>query len=150
MVGNGRKWFVIEPHSPYFFTHQKDPTSSLAVVFDEKNYDLWERAVRTALKAKNKLGLIDKTLSRLEPKEGEEFLEADAWDMANSMLCLWLANVIDSKLRISIAYSDIAKITWDDMKKHYTLANTKKIHQLIANISNCNQSDLHVDVFYSK
>ena len=73
--------------------------------------------MRMALKAKNKLGFIDGTLTRPEAKEGEEFSERDAWDMTNSMLCSWLLNVIDLKLRTSIAYLDTAKVMWDNLNK---------------------------------
>ena len=94
------------------------------VMFDGKNYGLWERAVRTALKAKNKLPFIDGKLTRPSEKEDEEFLECHAWDMVNSMLCSWLLNVIDPKLRMTIAYSDTAEIMWDDPKKRDGAANS--------------------------
>ena len=150
MSGGQKTRFVIEPHSPYFLHPSEGPGVMItAVVFDGKNYDLWERAVRTALKAKNKIVFIDGTLTRPTPKENEEFSEADAWDMVNSMLCSWLLNVVDPKLRMSIAYSDTAKTMWDDMKKRYAMANTPKIHQLKANIANCKQGDLEVADFYS-
>jgi len=55
-------------------------------IFDGENYDLWEKAVWTALKSKNKLGFIDETLKKLEVKEGD-FTEYHAWDMVNSMVC---------------------------------------------------------------
>ena len=106
--------------------------------------------MRMALKAKNKLGFIDGTLTRPEAKEGEEFSERDAWDMTNSMLCSRLLNVIDSKLRMSIAYSDTAKVMWDDLNKRYAMANTPKLHQLKATIANCKQGDLDIGEFYSK
>ena len=106
--------------------------------------------MRTALKAKNKLVFIDETLTRPQPKEDEEFSEADAWDMTNSMLCSWLLNIIDPKLRMSITYSDTVKIMWDDMKKQYAVANTPKLHQLKANIANGEQGDLDIGGFYSK
>ena len=104
-----------------------------------KNYDLW------ASKAKNKLEFIDGTLTRPKAKEGEDFSEADAWYMTNSMLCSWLLNVVDPKLHTSTA-----KIIWDDMKKRYAMTNTPKIHQLKANIANCKQGDLDVGHFHSK
>ena len=66
------------------------------------------------------------------------------------MLCSWLVNVIDSKLRMSITYSDAAKIMRDDMKKHYALSNILKTHHLKAHISNCKKGDLNVGDFYSK
>jgi len=109
----------------------------IAVIFDGKNYDLWERVVRMALKAKNKLEFIDRTLPRPNTTEDEDFSEANARDMTNLMLCSWLVNVIEPKLRMSVAYSDRAKLMWEDMKKRYALANTPKIHQFKAHISNC-------------
>ena len=134
---------ITESHSPYFLYPSKGPGMMITVViFDGTNYDLWQRDVRKALKAKNKLCFIDGSLPRPEPKKGEELSEADAWDMANSILCSWLLNIIDPKLHMSIGYSDIANIMWDDMKKRYAMANAPKIHQLKANIANCKQGDL--------
>ena len=45
------------------------------------------------MKVKNKLGFIDKNLTKPELKEGEGFFEYHAWDMVNSMVCSWLLNV---------------------------------------------------------
>ena len=112
MAGGGdKRWFIIEPHSPYFLHPSELPNTFITVVvFDRNNYDLWERAVRTALRAKNKLGFINGSLTRPTAKENEVFSELDAWEMANSMLCPWLLNVIDPKPRMSVAYSDTALI----------------------------------------
>ena len=53
MSGGDKNRFVIEPHSRYYLHPSEGPGVLItAVVFDGKNYDLWERAVRTALKAK--------------------------------------------------------------------------------------------------
>ena len=56
---------MIENHSPYFL-HPSDGLGVLitVVIFDGKNYDLWEKVVRATLKAKNKLGFIEETLKR--------------------------------------------------------------------------------------
>ena len=59
----------------------------MVVIFEGNNYNLWEQAVRTTLKAKNKLVFVDGTLTRPDLKEGEEFSEVDTWDMVNSVLC---------------------------------------------------------------
>ena len=64
---SGKK-FVIENHSPYYLAPSEGPDGLItAVIFYGKNYDLWERAVRTALKAKNKLGFIEGTLKKPKP-----------------------------------------------------------------------------------
>ena len=102
-------WFIIEPHSPYYLHPSERPSALItAVVFHCKNYDLWEKAIHTALKAKNKLRFIDGTLKSPEPNENEEFSEYHAWDMANSMICSWIVNVIEPRLR-PMAYAGSAK-----------------------------------------
>ena len=68
-----------------------------SVIFNGKNYELWQKAVRTALKSKNKLGFIEGTLTKPTPK-GEDLSELNAWEMVNSMICSWIINVIDPKL----------------------------------------------------
>ena len=127
MTSDGQnKRFIIEPHSPYYLHPSEGPGVLITVeVFDGNNYDLWEKAVRTALKAKNKLGFIDGTLSKPEVKEGD-FTEYHAWDMVNSMICSWLLNVIERKLRPSVAYAETAKAMWEDLHKRYGVASAQK------------------------
>ena len=89
----------------------------MTVIFDGKNCELWEWAITIALKVKNKLSFINGTVERPEATDDEDFFECNAWDMANSMLCSWLLRVIDPKLRMTIAYCDMAKDMWDDLRK---------------------------------
>ena len=98
-MGGEKKNFIIETHSPYFLHPSEGPGMLIsAVIFNGKNCDLWQRAIRNALRAKNKLGFIEGTLKRPEKEPDKDFSEADAWDLVNSMLCSWLLNVIDPKL----------------------------------------------------
>jgi len=87
------------------------------------------RTVRIALRAKTKLGFIDAMLGRPNEKGNEDFTECHVWDMVNSMLCSWMLNIIDPKLRMSIAHSETAKTMWGDLKKRYGMPNTPKAHQ---------------------
>jgi len=123
--------FIIEPHSPYYL-HPSDGPGALimAVVFNGKNYDLWEKAIHTSLKAKNKLGFIDRTLKKPKPNENEEFWGYHAWDIANSMICSWIINIIEPQLHPSIAYADSAYTMWNDLRKRYAVANAPRIYQL--------------------
>ena len=64
--------FIIDPQSPYYLHPSEGPGILItAVCFDGKNYDLWERAVRTTLRAKNKLGFINGTLTKPEDKKDD-------------------------------------------------------------------------------
>jgi len=146
-----KKGFVIEPHSPYYLHPAEGPGVLITtVIFDGKNFDLWEIAVRMALKAKNKLGFIEGTLKRPAETSDEDFSEANAWDIVNSMLCSWLLNIIDPKLRMTVAYSETAYAMWNNLKRRYSVANTPKIYQLKAAIADCKQGILEVGEFYSK
>jgi len=76
MGDNEKGRFIIEPHSPCFLHPSEGPGAIITtVIFDGKNYELWERAVTTALKVKNKLGFIDGTLERATAKYDKEFSE---------------------------------------------------------------------------
>ena len=84
---SGKK-FLVENHSPYYLHPSEGPGGLItAVIFDGTNYDLWARAVKIALKAKNKLGFIEGTLPIPEPKVGEDTAELQTWEMINSMIC---------------------------------------------------------------
>ena len=79
---------MIDPHSPYYLHPSDGPGVAItSVVFNGKNYDLWQRAVRTALRSENKLGFIDGTLKKPELKQGKDSIEHNAWEMVNSMVC---------------------------------------------------------------
>jgi len=87
------------------------------------------KAVRTALKFKNKLGFIEETLKKLVSKEGEDTPKLHAWEMANSMIRSWILNFIDPKLRASIAYNDTTEFMWQNLNKLYAVSDAPKIHQ---------------------
>ena len=74
------------------------------MTFNRKNYNMWYKAVRTASTAKNKLGLIEGTLTKPKSKDDDDPTELKAWEMLNSMICSWMVNVINPKLHISMAY----------------------------------------------
>ena len=100
MAGGDKKNFVVEFHSLYFLHPSEAPRMMITVVvLDGKNYELWQHAVRTTLKAKNKLGFNEGTLKRPEKVTEQEFSEAGPWDLVNSILYSWLLNMIDPKLQ---------------------------------------------------
>ena len=59
-------------------------------------------------------------------------------------------NVIEPKLRSSIAYIDTAELMWSNLKKCYATASAPKKHQLKASLAYCKQGGMNVVEFYSK
>ena len=118
--------------------------------FDGNNYDLQEQAVRTALKAKNKLSFIDGKITKPKVNEWEISAEATAWDIVNSMITSWIINVIDPKLHISVAHSKSICEIKENIKKKYSMPNIPRIHKLKSESASCTQGNLEVVEFLSK
>ena len=60
MADSSKKQFIVEPHSPYFLHPSEGPGAMItAMIFDGKNYELWERVVTTALKVNKQTGLYN-------------------------------------------------------------------------------------------
>ena len=139
------KEFTIDSKSPYFL----DPSGSsgamtTSIKFNGKNYDLWEKAVRTALKAKNKLGFIDGSIT----KPTTDLEELSAGEIVNSMIRSWILNVIDWKLHTSVAYIDSAQEMWNNIQKRYAVPYIPRIHQLKAKIASCKQTNKKWWIFF--
>ena len=119
----------------------------LAIKFDGENYNLWEQAVRTALKAKNKLGFIDGRKTKLKVKEGEDTTQLNAREIVNSMITSWIINVINPKLHASVMYVESAQ---EKTTKCYSIPYLPRIHQLKAEIASFKQGDQEVVEFFTK
>ena len=104
------------------------------------------------MKAKNKLRFIEETLKQLKQAIDQDFSEVDVWDMANSILCLWLPNIIDPKLCMSIAYAKTVHGMWEDLKKRYLVSSAPKYTSLRREleITNFKQGTLDIVEFYNK
>ncbi|KAA8545399.1 hypothetical protein F0562_020183 [Nyssa sinensis] len=134
--------------SPLYLHPSDSPGASItSCIFNGENYETWEKAVRNALRAKNKLGLIDGTVKR---SKEEGTLEAQAWDICNSMLISWLFNVIDQKLHPSITYAESAKALWDDLRERFSIGNAPRIYQLKSELASLKQGDKNVMGYYTR
>jgi len=53
------------------------------------------------------------------------------------MICSWILNVIDPKLRTSITYVETAELMWTNLRKRYAIFNAPKIRQLKTKLVEC-------------
>ena len=70
-----------------------------------ENYDEWARAMKNSLRARRKLGFIDRTITKLE--EGSSVMED--WLTIQAMLVSWILNTIEPFLRTAMSYLETAK-----------------------------------------
>ncbi|KAJ4746686.1 Retroelement pol polyprotein-like [Rhynchospora pubera] len=137
----------IDSSSPFYFSPSDNPGMSItSCILKGENYDLWVKAMRNSLRAKNKLGFVDGTINKLKLTDSQ----VAVWDSSNSMLVSWLFNSIDSSLQPSVAYFETAKELWDDLKERFSVGNAPRIYQLKSDIAGAKQQGQSVVTYYTR
>ncbi|XP_058777098.1 uncharacterized protein LOC131651452 [Vicia villosa] len=130
-----------------FFMHPSDnPGLSLvSPVLNNNNFHSWSRAIKLALRSKNKLGFIDGTLPR--PKSSDsKYL---AWDRCNNMVMAWLTNSIDKENSESVLWMDSAKEIWDELHERYHQGDIFRISDLQEEIYAHKQGDQTITQYFT-
>lgn len=114
--------------SSYFLHHNDNPGILLvSQLLSEDNYNSWSRSMRIALRAKNKLGFIDGSLSFSSNSTDPTH---DAWHRYNDMMFSWILNYVSKKIAASCIYIDTAIALWADLKERFSQSNRPRIFQL--------------------
>ncbi|KAJ3698018.1 hypothetical protein LUZ61_001723 [Rhynchospora tenuis] len=134
-------------NSPFYLSPSDSPGMLISsCILKGDNYDLWVKAMRNALRAKNKLGFVDGTIT--EPAVATA--EAAVWGSCNSMLVSWLFNCIDPTLQPSVAYFETVKELWDDLKGRFSVGDVPRIYQLKADIAGAKQQGQPIVEYYTR
>lgn len=89
--GTAFGFFFDDSSSPYHLSNSDNPGLALvSTPLAESNYNSWRRAMVIALRAKNKLYLVDETL----PAPDDDELFSASWSHCNSMVISWLLNSV--------------------------------------------------------
>ncbi|KAJ3704814.1 hypothetical protein LUZ61_008519 [Rhynchospora tenuis] len=137
---------VIDSTSPFYLNSSDNPGMSISsCILKENNYDLWVKAMKNSLRAKNKLGFLDGTV--VKPTTAPE---SDLWEICNHMLVSWLFNSIAPKLQPSVAYFETAKELWDDLRDRFSVGNATRIHQLKSDLAAAKQQGQYVVTYYTR
>ncbi|KAL2894019.1 Retrovirus-related Pol polyprotein from transposon RE1 [Bienertia sinuspersici] len=111
------------------------------------NYEEWSRSLRNNLRAKNKLGSIDSTISK--PKADSADLAQ--WGIVNSMLVAWIYNTLDVSIGSTVRLpDDDAKTMWDDLKARFSIGNGLHILELKSLIADCRQRGRSVATYFGE
>ncbi|KAF5444667.1 hypothetical protein F2P56_033784 [Juglans regia] len=139
---------LTDPNNPFRLDNGDNPAVILVTDFlTNDNYITWSRAMRRALRAKNKLGFISGSLS--QPTDPNDPL-LDLWNRCNDMVVSWLQNSICPSIRSSIAFVDDAREIWLDLEDRFAHQNGPRIYQLKKNLASLLQESDTVSVYYGK
>ena len=79
----------------------------VSALLNGENYISWNRSVKIALGAKNKLNFVDGTPS---PE-----MDYTTWKKADCMVMSWLLNSISKDIAESFVYSNSSKDLWEEI-----------------------------------
>ncbi|KAF9684635.1 hypothetical protein SADUNF_Sadunf04G0139100 [Salix dunnii] len=125
-------------------------TSVLSLVTDPlttENYVTWARAMRRVLRAKNKLGFVDGSITK--PSDPNDPLR-EAWERCNDMIVSWIHNSVSSSVKSSFVLVDNACEIWNELCERLTQQNGPRIFQLKGALANLTQGNDLVNVYYGK
>lgn len=117
---------LVKLHASHpLFLHRNDHSGMLLVshVLNENDYHQWQRSMKVALSAKNKIGMINGT--NIKPPISSKYYEH--WVRCNDMIVAWLLNVVSTEIISSIVYVDTACDIWDDLNTRLTQSNAPQI-----------------------
>ena len=124
-----------------FYIHHSDSPSAVLVSpsLSGDNYGTWVRAITMALRAKNKLGLVDGTIMKPNTQP-----ESQKWERCNDLVSSWILNSVSNEIRNSILYAENAREIWVDLRERFSQSNAPKIYQLKQSIASLKQDDLSI------
>jgi hypothetical protein len=146
--GEGKSPVALTPTSPYYLSPSDNPgTPLVAATLKGENHRTWACSMKTALRAKMKLGFIDGTIT----KPGKKTADYLNWEKADSMVMAWIINATDPKLHGSISHATTARDLWLDLEERFAQTNAPRIHQLWRNLCLMQKDDeLSVTEFYTQ
>jgi hypothetical protein len=107
---------------PLAIHHSDNPATVLVTpLLTVDNYGSWSRAVTMALRAKNKFGFVDGTLT--SPKNKDDIPK---WQRCNDMVASWILNSVSTEIRPSILYAETTAQIWTDLKDRFSQSNAPK------------------------
>ncbi|KAK1422630.1 hypothetical protein QVD17_17916 [Tagetes erecta] len=135
--------------SDLLYLHPSD-SSSLTIISIKlkgtENYSVWANAIKLALRAKNKMGFIDKTCK----KPTDDNVLANQWDRCNSVVLTWLLNSVSEELYVGQVYSELASDVWDDLNETYNKIDGSVMFSLYQKINSVTQNGSSVSDYYHR
>ncbi|KAL0316466.1 UNVERIFIED_CONTAM: hypothetical protein Sradi_5524800 [Sesamum radiatum] len=111
-----------------------------------KNYLNWSYAIKSALRAKMKLGFIDGTLTKPDVSD----TSFEKWIRVDSMVTTWILNSISKEIVEGFMYTKSSRSLWLDLEEWYGRCNGPQLYQLQCEIIVLSQGSLTVEAYFTK
>lgn len=119
--GSGTPKYVHVDFDDPLYIHPSDNAVTSVITIKltgNENFRVWRSAMTRGLKARNKLGFVDGTITR----EKNDDTKSSKWERVNAVVCNWLLGLISETIYASHVYSDNAKSILDELFETYNKA----------------------------
>lgn len=137
-----------DPSNPFHLDNGKNLTIILVTeLLTIDNYATWYRAMRRALRVKNKLSFNSGAI--LQPTDPEDPL-LKLWECCNGMVVSWIQNSISLSIKSSVMFVDDAREIWLNLQDPFSRKNGPQIFQLKKTIFSLRQEHDSVSIYHGK
>ncbi|XP_035545928.1 uncharacterized protein LOC118348418 [Juglans regia] len=117
-----------DPSNPFHLDNGNNPAMLLVTdPLNPNNYPTWSRAMRHALRSKNKVGFVTGDIPR---PSGPDDPLLEPWECYNDMMASWLQNSISASIISSVVFVDDAQDIWLNLQDRFSDQNGPRIFQL--------------------
>lgn len=134
--------------SSVYYIHPSDAntTQLVSVKFNGTNYNNWKRSMLLILSTKNKLGLVNGTLTM----PATTSTDYNAWERCNSLVISWILFNIDEIIARSVLFLKTARAIWKDLEERFGCSSITELYSLEQQLMEVSQGTQSVSEFYTK
>ncbi|KAA8517685.1 hypothetical protein F0562_015159 [Nyssa sinensis] len=99
------------------------------------------------LRAKNKLGFINGTISK--PQDATEPI-FEAWEHCNDLVISWLQNSVSSSVKSSLALVNDSRILWLELQDCFAQQNGSRTFQLKRDLTSLSQGQDSISTYFGR
>lgn len=92
-----------------------------------KNFGPWKRSLSKALSAKNKLGIVDGYIPRLEDSSPLK----SQWDRVNDIVISCILHNVYKKISNGMNFVSSAKTIWDEFTDQFSSINGHRVYKIL-------------------
>ncbi|GAA0166025.1 hypothetical protein LIER_21277 [Lithospermum erythrorhizon] len=121
------------------FLHSSDYSSLVLVsdVLTQTNYVAWSRAMKVAMKARDKYGFLNREIET----PSMEDVRFKQWNKVNSTLISWIMNALSKDISRGFVFMDDAKLLWEEIREQFGGSNGLRVFELRMSIYTIKQGD---------
>ncbi|KAF5475506.1 hypothetical protein F2P56_007306 [Juglans regia] len=135
------------PNSHFFFQHSNNAnTIIVSPLLTGSNYISWSRYFILSISIKNKLGLLDGTISSPDLVDPSYV----SWLRCNNILLAWILNSISKDIASNVFFMTSAKQVWDKLKERFAQPDEAWIYHLQHKLSGIVQGHLSVSDYITQ